>query len=187
MKKFRPCSFKWCFIYLLIFFAFLVAILGGIYAYKDYNLFIGVTCEIVCCIFFVIQLIEFLKTYILITDDFIYVPNQFRKENARVQFEEKIYFKDIINVDLISSPNNSNNKEILSGTAYRYVQKKYFEFTLKSGEKKRVWIDDYIKKQVIKMLQLIKNKCDNINIDEVMENWYSTYAQYKRLMKNKKR
>ena len=65
------------------------------------------------------------------------------------------------------------------------MPKKYLEFTLIDDKKERICINYYTKKQIIKMLKYINQnmqiaKNPNIlNVEEIMQDWYS-YDNYNR-------
>ena len=86
-----------------------------------------------------------------LTDGWIYVPREFGFEWDILQFELKIYFKDIYDIRFIRSNLNSKNKKSkLANQFYHY----FMEFTLKNGKKGRICITPFGNKQ---MLQIFKD------------------------------
>ena len=71
----------------------------------------------------------------------------------RVQYKEKVELKNIKEYKVILSDRNSK------GEAYKTKapKKKYIEFIMNDGSKKRLYVSLYFKKQILKVLSLVKD------------------------------
>ena len=103
----------------------------------------------------------------------------------KIQYKCFVKYIDIKNINIVASEKNSKNKIINLKWISSSMPKKYLEFTLIDDEKERICINYYTKKQIIKMLKYINQnmqiaKNPNIlNVEEIMQDWYS-YDNYNR-------
>lgn len=103
----------------------------------------------------------------------------------KVQYKCSIKYIDIKNISIIASMNNSKNQRIPARSISVSMPIKYMEFVLSNGDKQRIAINYYTKKQVIKMLNYINmnmqyvGNTNSLDIEEIMKDWYS-YGGYNR-------
>lgn len=107
-------------------------------------------------------------------NDYIYKNGDGLTKVDKIQYRCKVYYKDINNIEIVASTNNSKNQSVLNAAIIKYL-----EFTLQDGQKERMIINFYRKKQIIKMLNMIKYNMQvvgnnaELDIDKIMESWYS--------------
>lgn len=103
----------------------------------------------------------------------------------KIQYKCLVKYTEIKNISIIASEKNSLNKNIQLKFVSSAMPKKYFAFELINGKTKRICIQYYNKRQVVKMLNYISQNMKNsgnentLNIDEIMKDWY-TYGGYNR-------
>ncbi len=103
----------------------------------------------------------------------------------KIQYKCFVKYIDIKNINIVASEKNSKNKKINLKWISSSMPKKYLEFTLIDDKKELICINYYTKKQIIKMLKYINQnmqiaKNPNIlNVEEIMQDWYS-YDGYNR-------
>ena len=106
--------------------------------------------------------------------EFIYKNGDGLTKIDKIQYKCKVYYKDINKIEIISSSTNSNGQQVNNIAIIKFL-----EFTLKNGKKERMLINYYRKKQIIKMLNIIKNNMQvagndaKIDVDEIMKAWYT--------------
>lgn len=184
MKKISPKTYGYICLQILLALPFVLFVIAFVYGccYKDLTILVIVILAFLLYLTlgYIPQQLDFSSIYIKICEDYIYTPNEKVNEKWRTQFEETIYYNDIINIKIISSVNNSQDKKIARLFYGSLKIKKYLEFSLKSGEVKRIWVNYYTRKQMVTLLNFIKTKID-IDVDQIMSGWYDTYRQYKSL------
>ncbi len=104
----------------------------------------------------------------------------------KIQYKCTVNYKDIQSIAIIASEKNSKNQSIQLAWVSSSMPKKYLEFTLQNVKKKRrICINYYNKKQVIKMLKYIDENMQEVgnenklDIDKIMQDWY-IYGGYNR-------
>lgn len=114
------------------------------------------------------------KGVIFLEDKIIAKGSKSKNPYVAIQYEVEIYYKDILDVKIVISKNQNSLKKWykqasgFSSTAYN---KPFFNFILKDGETKWVWIELYSIKQRKKMLQIINEKTGlNIDYDDIFAN-----------------
>lgn len=111
--------------------------------------------------------------------DDIYTFGDLLPKFEKVQYKCRVKYSEIQNISLIISNKDSKNQDIQLRWTSSNVQKKYLEFTLMNEKKERVCINYYTKSQIIKMLNYINENMktvgneNTLNIEEIMNNWYS--------------
>jgi len=177
MKNFIPSSPTRLILKFLLWIVLIISIVF-IILYFDYNPILFSFGLIAFILEFVFEIIKFIKTKISLTSEYITTPNSFSLNTSKVQVYEKIYFKEIKNIRIISSRHDSLGKPLQTGTLYSNTYKKYLEFTLHNNTKKRILIDHYTKKQILTILDYL-SKYLLIDVNEIMKNWYVTYKEMK--------
>ncbi|MBO5954760.1 MAG: hypothetical protein J6Q13_02180, partial [Clostridia bacterium] len=174
-KTFIRANCAWITLNLL----FLPALIGGIYLIIDYlvnhssleYLIVGILGTVMWSVGLI------LNNYyrIVVTETLIYCTEDIANTKVqRVQFKEEIKYQDIVKINIVGDTTNSKFKRIETFALKSNVIKKYFEFELIDGSKKRIWIDYYTRKQVIKILMIIIknikkfNDNSNLTLDEIM-------------------
>ena len=104
------------------------------------------------------QIVRICFHRVMFSETEIRVPNDKLEKAARIQYETVIPYAEIVDIRLIASSNDSRNKPITARTPNSLSPKTYFEFLMSSGEKKRVFILYFSKKQREKMLSIINEK-----------------------------
>lgn len=180
MKILRPKSTGYIMLQLLIILPIIFFILALVFDFKELVFIVSIGGTLYLIFGFIPQELDFMSIYIKINNDYIFVPNQRVKSDWRTQNETTIYFNKISKIEIIGSINNSSDKKIHKLGYGQLKIKKYLQFILNDGTRKRIWIDYYTKKQVQYLLDLIDNYV-SINKQEIMANWYSTFNEYKKL------
>lgn len=96
----------------------------------------------------------------------------------KIQYKCSIKYKEIKDVAIVASEKNSLNKKISFKWVSSSMPKKYLEFTLTNDTKKRMCINYYNKKQIIKILTYlnlnmqVSENPNTLNVDEIMKDWY---------------
>ena len=115
----------------------------------------------------------------------IYTYGDMMMKFEKVQYKCSIKYVDIQNIAIIASTKNSKNQQIPARSFSISMPIKYMEFLLINGDKQRIAINYYTKKQIIKMLGYINTNMqftgsgNALNIDEIMKDWY-TFGGYNR-------
>ncbi len=143
-------------------------------------------------IFFLFSSINFtLKGKIHLREKDIKVHNEFLPKSMRTQFKTSIEYAQIKSIKIIDSTRNSKNQYIKFYNIKANPISKYLEFTLVNNREKRILINFYRKKQIIKILTYISINMQyygNENIlviDDIMKDWY-VYLPNKKKNKNYK-
>lgn len=178
-KSFFPHSFTWI-LYLLLITSFIaLAIFSMITSFISSNYLISIV-SFLTFVFLTYQLYVMIVSYkISINDKAIYTSGDKFQKIEKVQYPCSVNFSEISDIKIIASPKNSLNKQIQLRWISSTLPKKYLEFTLLDGQKKRIWINQYTKKQIIKLLNIIivnikkNDNPNNFNLDKIMEDWYS--------------
>ena len=176
---------------------FLPALIGGIYLIIDYLINHSTLEYLIVGIFGTIMWLvcSILHSYyrIVVTDTLIYCTEDIANTKVqRVQFKEEIKYQDIVKINIVGDTTNSKFKRIETFALKSNVIKKYLEFELLDGSKKRIWIDYYTRNQVVKMLGIILknikkiNENNNLSIDDIMLDYYSTHREFVNMQKIKK-
>lgn len=103
----------------------------------------------------------------------------------KIQYICFVKYTDIQNIAIVASEKNSKNQRIQLRWISSSMPKKYLEFSLINGKKSRMCINYYTKKQITKMLNYINSNMqlagneNNLNVEEIMKDWYS-YGGYNR-------
>ncbi len=162
-KRFFQLHIVYIFLMLLI---FLFALIGL------YSLYLGIVEKNVFLIFFgliffsMIFVNIFMSAYYHITyiEDYIYISGELLLPKERTQFKDLIEYKDISDIGIIIDTKNSKGKHFSWNIPSRNTPRTYFEFILNNGKRKRMYIMFFSKRQRIKMLEIINEKC-NLNKD----------------------
>ena len=188
MKKriFIPTSFGYLLLELLIggtglliLFAFIAIDLDVLYTNIDTTPLesILVFCSIIFVFYTFIRLL--LACKITLKENEIYKCGDGLPKFEKIQYKCSIKYTDIKNVSIIASANDSRNKRIQLKWISSSVAKKYLEFEQINNNKKiRMCINYYTKKQVIKMLNYVNNKMQQLgnrnilNIEAIMQDWF---------------
>lgn len=101
-----------------------------------------------CCFYWYFGFLKFTK-------EFIYTPNDFVPKNARLQYKEKIYYKDICAIEFKDRDGNSIGKPL-----WKAYSVSYLEITTNDNCIHRIAIDKYSRKTWIKIEKLIINNRD---------------------------
>lgn len=158
-KRFFQLHIIYIFLILLI---FLFALIGL------YSLYIGIVEKFTFLIIFgliffsMISINIFMSAYyhITFTEDHIYISGELLSRSERTQFRDLIEYKEISDIKVVIDTKNSKNKPFPWYVSSRYTPRTYFEFTLNNGKRKRMYIMFFSKKQRIKMVDIINEKCD---------------------------
>lgn len=124
-------------------------------------------------LWFTISLIMTFTYTIQLNDALLYTNGQKGiNKKETIQFPERILLIEISSLKIEYSNTNSLFKTIQTLILSSYANKKYLEFTLTNGQKKRFWIDNFSKKQVIRLLGDINGKISHkFNVEEIMKGW----------------
>ncbi|MBQ7798665.1 MAG: hypothetical protein IJ371_06045 [Clostridia bacterium] len=117
-------------------------------------------CIIVAVIFLWI-IFKCVSYRIVLYNDYVYVNNDALFKFNRVQFKTSIKYDDIADIQLDFSTTNSHKKTIRGQIAVN----KYLVFTLQNGRHKRICVNMFSKKQVLKLSQEIAIR-SNIKLSE---------------------
>ncbi len=118
-----------------------------------------------------VQMTQLIYNRIVFYDDYIHAVGDLLPKKERIQFEDKIEYSQIINVRIISSGKNSQKKYIKAKSMSSNTPKTYFEFTLKSGKTRWIFIFYHSKRQRKAMVEIINRKTDlNLNYDDMIKN-----------------
>lgn len=113
---------------------------------------------ILAILLFGYQLIRLIKFRIVLNENHIYANSDGLTLRERIQYETRINYSDISNVDIIKSENNSLGKKIRKRWISSNVKKNYLRFKLRNGSYNYICIDYYSKKQVSKLLNEITKR-----------------------------
>lgn len=180
-KSFFPRSFTWI-LYILLITSFIALAIFSIISSLTSNAinYIILIVSILVFVFLTYQLYVMIVSYkIIINDKAIYTSGDKFQKIEKVQYFCSVNFSEISDIKIIASPKNSLNKQIQLRWISSTLPKKYLEFTLLDGQKKRIWINQYTKKQILNLLNIIilhikKNgNTNNFNTEEIMKDWYS--------------
>lgn len=194
MKKriFIPCSFPFIILILFLFlfsiFSLFAFIWGGLLNKWNFE-FVHTLGALISTIFLSYSTIRiFLSPLTILKSNHIYKCSDLLPQNERIQYKCIINYSEINNIEIIASNKNSKNKTIKLKFISSSMPKKYLEFALISGKKERICIHYFTKSQIIKLLNYINcnmhksNNINNLQIDEIMKNWY-TYGGYNKVLK----
>lgn len=96
---------------------------------------------------------------IILYDDRIVVTGHIIIKKQGIQFPDEIQYSEIENVTLICANANSLKKRMKNANVYASLRAlMYFEFTLKNGKTKWVFIEPFSKKQRVELLDMINVK-----------------------------
>lgn len=185
MKKkiFIPVSFGFV---LLVLFFFALAVLGSIscvYCFlgfledidRFYSIFI-----LIGVIFVFYTAIRFLFAFkIHLRKDDIATFGDGLPKIEKIQYRTFVKYVDIKSIEIIASEKDSRNKKIRARWISSSMPKKYLEFTLVNGQKRRMCIHYYIKWQVVKMLNCISHNMqvsgnqNILDVNEIMKDYYA--------------
>lgn len=160
MKKtfFRSSLSTWIIIILLILFLAM-----GIYCLIGISGWYNKAISTIFIIIVLFWLFQILWDRISITDEYVYTPSDLLFKFEKIQYETKIYFKDVKVCNVVKSVNDSKNQPIRNLALSSKVQKDYLEFTLKDGSKERICINGYSYSSRLKILELINAKIDKMD------------------------
>lgn len=184
-KSFFPHSFTWI-LYLFLIFSFIACCIASIIFSLTSNKinYAVLIASMLAFVFLSYQFYVMIISYkITINDKTISTNGDKFQKIEKVQYPCNISFIDILDIKIIQSPNNSINQQIKLRWISSTLPKKYLEFTLLNGLKERIWINQYTKKQIMKLLNIIiintKNNKNpnNFSLDEIMKDWYC-YGNY---------
>lgn len=189
-KSFFPHSFTWVLYLLFIATLTVGSIIMTIFALISSRInYLSLITGIIAFIFLSYQLYVMIVSYKINLDDkTIYSNGDKFQKIEKVQYKCSINFSEISDIKIISSSKNSLNKQIQLRWISSTLPKKYLEFTLFNGQKERIWINQYTKKQIIKLLNIIiinikENKnTNNFILEDIMKDWYS--YEVKKIVKN---
>lgn len=124
-------------------------------------------------IIFLIEFVCALKKRIVLNEDCIYVPADKTFILRKIQYEVKVYYKDISDIKLIISNRNSKNKSEFG----MVTPMPYLTIEQKNGKKKLINLLNYSKKQFYKLIDDLKymaeragNKLDIPSGKELVDN-----------------
>lgn len=192
MKKriFIPVSISFAILNTFLFSLTIMGLCAQIYCIKIYGFRHH---DILSCIGILFILYESIRVLFLgkihIKEKEIKVYSDLQPKSLRIQFKTVINYTDIKSIKIIDSTKNSKNKYAKVGKRSYSGIYKYLEFTLNNGRKKRIIINFYRKKQVIKLLSYISinmqyyNNQNLLDIDEIMKDWFI----YSKTTKRKKK
>lgn len=127
----------------------------------------------IAMIYILSNILSFAKHRIVLDDKKIFTPGDWQGKSHKVQYKTTVKYEDIIDLKIITSTKNSKNKTITASVPSSYVLKPYLEFTLKNGNKQRIFIQFFTKKQWAKIIDEIKlriiNVGNNIEIQNTLE------------------
>lgn len=180
-KSFFPRSFTWILYLLLITFFIALAIFSIISSLTSNAInYIILIVSILVFVFLTYQLYAMIISYkININDKAIYTNGDKFQRIEKVQYACSVNFSEILYIKIIASSKNSLNQQIQLKWISSSLPKKYLEFTLLNGNKERIWINQYSKKQILNLLNIIilhikkTGNTNNFNTEEIMRDWYS--------------
>ena len=125
------------------------------------------------------SLISIMYYRIVFLDDRILVTGELGKNCT--QYKDEILYNDIKNISVIYANKNSKKEPIRNLSFSRLRPKLYFEFELKNGETKWVYISWFSKNQKNKILELINNKTGTtFNYQSLIKTDISNYHKNKK-------
>lgn len=137
---------------LLFFIAALVGTIYGVFILISYDNYIyryvGSIAGVCLAIYFVYTIIRFSRNRIVFNNEFIFVPGNWGKGEAKLQYECKIAYSEIKNIFIAKSDDNSLNKPI----KFALLPMPYIVFEYANGEQKAINVFYYSKKSVIKII-----------------------------------
>lgn len=160
MKKriFIPISFAFVCSVSFIVAIFILCIYGFVYCLQNKVEGVQIYHYIIAVfglIFVFYSFIRFLLCFkISLKQDSILTCGDGLPKFEKIQYRCEIKYTDIQNVSIVASEKNSKNQRIQLRWVSSYMPKKYLEFMLIDGQKKRMCINHYTKKQIIKMLNI---------------------------------
>lgn len=176
--KFKPNSFTYNLIrslYVLI--IMLALILAVIFIKNNTTSFSLWFVIIICIILFLyglISLVNSLRYYIKIEKNVLSVPDdKIHSKNQRVQYKKSINLSEVKDITIVYSNTNSEFNTIQTLPLSSLSKKKYLEFKTNDNQIKRIWIDMFSNNQIEKILNIIINNNNelNLNTEIIMKSW----------------
>ena len=128
---------------------------------------------IIAIVIFSCILFKWISYRIVLYKEYIYVNNDALLKINRIQFKTSIKYNDIVDIQLDSSTTNSHKQTIRGKISVN----KYLVFTLQNGRHKRICVNMFAKKQVLKLSQDIATR-SNIELSEKFINDINKIIKY---------
>ena len=107
-------------------------------------------------ILFLVELVSDLKKKLVFNSEYIYVPTDKTFVLRKIQYEVRVYYKDILNIKIVISNRNSKNKaEFGMPTPMPYLM-----IEQKNGKRKLINLLYYSKKQCYEIIDNLKYMAD---------------------------
>lgn len=140
------------------------SIIAFIFVVKNLNEFynwleLAVICFVL--VFLLYTLFRFTRNRIILGTNEVFVPEHWGNKNSKIQFETYIKYEEIKNIYLISSSNNSLNKN----SKFIITPMPYIIFDCRDGSQKAINVYYYSKKQVINLIDNIIERAKSLNND----------------------
>ena len=116
---------------------------------------------IIAIVIFSYILFKWISYRIVLYKEYIYVNNDVLLKINRIQFKTSIKYNDIVDIQLNFSTTNSHKQPIRGKISVN----KYLVFTLQNGRHKRICVNMFSKKQVLKLSKEIAIR-SNIELSE---------------------
>ncbi len=116
--------------------------------------------------------IRFEHNNIHLTDEKMYMNDDWNNKNNKIQYYSEVKFIDIVSVDIIWTKKNSKGKSIKSRFVSALVEKPYLSIKTKNADIINFFVMYVSKKDVIKLINEIRVRMTNVGneIDIIKEN-----------------
>ena len=144
---------------------------------------------IVALFVFVSEILSCVHNRAIIKDDRLIITGDITRKNAGLQFRDEILFEEVENVVLVYTHVNSRQRPIKTWGTNSMRAYLYFEFLLKNGESKLMYIESYSGRQRQKILDVFNEKAGlNLVYSQLEKRNQSVFQMRKkeRRRKNKK-
>ena len=123
--------------------------------------FFGLVLSLIALVIGFVKLFGILRIKLIVRDDRIDIKGEFKltANSPAAQRDDSIFFDEIENIALIYAHGDSKGKRIKTYTAGQAVRANFFfEFMLKDGGIKRLYIEPYAKWQRKQLLAIINER-----------------------------
>ena len=124
--------------------------------------------------FFTYTFIRFARNRIILKLDEVFVPEHWGSDKQKTQFETHIKYEEINNIYIISSTNNSLNKE----SKWIFTPMPYIIFECENNIKKAINVFYYSKKQVINIIDEVVQRVKTLNNKKLLKNGKQIFLEF---------
>lgn len=151
-----------------------------LFVHSEYKALVLIVPGFVTTYLFLFILISNLHNIVILDNEKIVVTGHLHTKDDILQFPEEILYSEIQNVAIICANANSLKKAIRKSGYSSLRPFFYYEFTLKNGETKWIFIECFSKKQRMQMLNIINDKVGlNLSYKQLERKDYSIYKKTK--------